>query len=296
MTTDQAAEPRAGPAPAHRVNRLIVGVAVLGSLAAVATCFGWSSRSVAPVSFHGGFPTAWLAVLLLVVTALAEFTSVQLRHGDQNEALTLLEAAMVADALLLPPAVATIVAILGLAIASALARRDVMKSVFNLGAHATGTALLVTLVSVAAPPQAGLSADVVGALLAGTLCFAAINLGLLSWVLSLVAAVPARQTITESYRLSLLMAVGTCGIGAVAVAVAVDAPALLAFTLLPAGALTYAYRAAAQEASERERSGKLAALTQVLAGRLVAHDLLTHLRQPAARRVLRGQRPRRTRR
>src|SRR6185437_8195587 len=58
------------------------------------------------------------------------------------------------------------------------------------------------------------------------------------------------------------------------VAVGVHAPVLLPFTLLPAAALTYAYRAAAQEASERERSSKLVALTQVLAGRLVADDLL----------------------
>jgi signal transduction histidine kinase len=249
-------------------------VAALGTLAAVATCLGWSGRSMSPVAVAGGLSTAWLAVLLLAITAIAEFTSVQLRHGDQNEALTLLEAAMVADVLLLPPAVATIVAISGLAIASALARRDVMKSVFNLGAHATGTALLVTLVSAAAVPHGGLSAAVVGALLAGVLCFAALNLGLLSWVLAVATGVPARQTIVESYRLSLMMAVGTCGIGAVAVAVAVHVPVLLPFTLLPAAALTFAYRAAAQEASERERSSKLVALTQVLAGRLVADDLL----------------------
>jgi signal transduction histidine kinase len=257
-----------------RVAPVIVGVATVGTLAAVATCLGWSGRGTSPVAVTGGLSTAWLAVLLLAITALAEFTSVQLRHGDQNEALTLLEAAMVADVLLLPPAVATVVAISGLAIASAVARRNVMKSVFNLGAHATGTALLVTLVSAAAPAHAGLSAAVVGALLAGVLCFGAINLGLLSWVLAVATGVPARQTIMESYRLSLMMAVGTCGIGAVAVAVAVHAPVLLPFTLLPAAALTFAYRAAAQEASERERSSKLVALTQVLAGRLVADDLL----------------------
>jgi hypothetical protein len=45
---------------------------------------------------------------------------------------------------------------------------------------------------------------------------------------------------TDGWRLSLVMAVGTCGIGAVAVGVAVNAPALLPFTLLPAAALTYA--------------------------------------------------------
>ncbi len=266
------------PAPAApdgppRVTRLIVGVALLGLLAAAGVCVGWWHRDIAPVSV-GDMPTVWLALLLLAVTAIAEFTSVQLRHGDQTEALTLLEAAVVADVLLLPPAVATLVAISGLAIASVLARRDLLKSIFNLGAHATGTAVLVALVTAAAPPNAGLSAAVVGALLAGVLGFAAVNLGLLSYVLSLVTRVPVRQTVTESYRLSVMMAVGTCGIGSVAVAIGLHEPVLLPFTLLPAAALTYAYRAAAQEASERERSGKLIALTQVLAGRLVVDDLL----------------------
>jgi signal transduction histidine kinase len=114
----------------------------------------------------------------------------------------------------------------------------------------------------------------VAALLVGTLVFASLNLCLLSWVIAAAGGPPARETVEDSWRLSLIMAVGTCGIGAVAVGVSNTAPFLLPFALLPAAALTYAYRAAAQEASERERSGRLVALTQVLAGRLVADDLL----------------------
>jgi signal transduction histidine kinase len=217
----------------------------------------------------------WLPLLLLLVTFVAEFTAVRIRRADQVEALTLLEAAMVADVLLLPPATATVVAILGLALASLLdPRRALVKSIFNLGAHATGTAVLVTTVSAIARPGEGLSATMVIALLTGTLTFAALNLLLLSWVLSAAIGTPIKESITDGWRLSLVMAVGTCGIGAVAVGVAVNAPALLPFTLLPAAALTYAYRAAAQEADERERTEKLVGLTQVLAGRLVADDLL----------------------
>ena len=258
---------------ASRVNLVIATTAGVGTIAAVATCIGWSGRGVPPVTVS--LSTPWLAVILLVVTFVAEFTAVRLRHGDEEEALTLLEAAMVADVLLLPPAVATVVAILGLATASLVdPRRAISKTVFNVGAHATGTALLVTLVSLVAKSDSGLSGATVGALLGGTILFAILNLGLLSWVLSVATGMPARQTIAESWRLSLVMAVGTCGIGAVAVGVALSSPFLLPFTLLPAAALTYAYRAAALEASERERSGKLVELTQVLAGRLVADELL----------------------
>jgi signal transduction histidine kinase len=262
--------PRVAPS---RVNRVIACTAVLGTVAAAVACFAWSGRTTPPVAVS--MSTPWLAVILLAVTSLAEFTAVRLRHGDEIEALTLLEAAMVADILLLPPSVATIVAILGLAVASALdRRRAIIKTVFNLGSHATGTALLVTIVSSTSKAGSGLSGPMVAALLVGTLVFAALNLALLSCVISAAGGPPARETITDSWRLSLVMAIGTCGIGAVAVGVLNSAPFLLPFVLLPAAALTYAYRAAAQEASERERSGRLVALTQVLAGRLVADDLL----------------------
>jgi signal transduction histidine kinase len=265
-----ADRPSASPA---RVNRVIACTALLGTLAASGVCFAWSGRGTPPVTVS--MSTPWLAVMLLAVTSLAEFTAVRLRRGDEIEALTLLEAAMVADVLLLPPSVATIVAILGLALASALdRRRAIMKTVFNLGSHATGTALLVTIVSSTSKAGSGISGPMVAALLVGTLVFAALNLCLLSCVISAAGGPPARETIKDSWRLSLIMAVGTCGIGAVAVGVTNTTPFLLPFALLPAAALTYAYRAAAQEASERERSGRLVALTQVLAGRLVADDLL----------------------
>jgi len=56
---------------------------------------------------------------------------------------------------------------------------------------------------------------------------------------------------------------------------ALHAPALLPFATLPAGALTYAYQAAAQEADERERSSRLLTFSQLLAAspdRAVAID------------------------
>jgi signal transduction histidine kinase len=261
------------PAAPSRVNRVVACTALFGTLAAVGACFGWSRRTVPPVKV--AMSEHWLPLLLLLITFVAELTAVRLRRGDDVEALTLLEAAMVADVLLLPPAMATIIAITGLALASLVdPRRAMVKKIFNLGAHATGTALLVTMVSAIARPGEGLTGTMVVALLAGTLTFAALNLLLLSWVLSAASGAPIKETMSDGWRLSLVMAVGTCGIGAVAVGVGVSAPALLPFTLLPAAALTYAYRAAAQEADERERTEKLVALTQVLAGRLVADDLL----------------------
>ena len=85
-----------------------------------------------------------------------------------------------------------------------------------------------------APPGAGLGSATVGARLVGNLLFAAVNLVLLAWVLAAATGAPASETVDEQWRLSAVMAVGTCGLGAVAVALGRDAPALLPFALLPA--------------------------------------------------------------
>ncbi len=254
------------------VTRVVVGSVLLGAVSLLVVGWTWAERTGGPVAAPVG--TRLLVPLLFAVTVASELVAVRLRHGDEDEALTLLEAAVVADVLLLPATHALIVATTGLAVACALARRPLVKTLFNLGAHAFGTALLVATVSVLAPPGSELGPATVGAILVGNLLFGAANLVLLAWVLAAAMGAPAAETVDEGWRLSGIMAVGTCGVGAVAVALTVDAPALLPFAFLPAAALTYAYRAAAQESHERIRSARLAALSQVLVGRLVADDLL----------------------
>jgi PAS domain S-box-containing protein len=253
---------------------VVAGTLLLGALAVLCVSWTWSERTGGPVA--APLPASWLVPVLLAVTVASELVAVRLRHGDEDEALTLFEAAVVVDVLLLPPDRALPVAVAGLALASLLGRRPLVKTLFNLGAHAFGTALLVATVAALAPPGAGLTSPTVLALTLGTLLFGAANLVLLSWVLAAATGTPAAATVEEQWRLSAVMSVGTCGLGAVAVALAVAAPALLPFAFLPAAALTYAYRAAAQEARERIRSARLAALSQVLVGRLVADDLLSN--------------------
>jgi PAS domain S-box-containing protein len=256
------------------VSRVVVASVVLGGLAVLIVAWNWSGRSAGPVA--APLPMRWLVPVLLLVTVSSELVAVRLRHGEEHEALTLLEAAVVTDVLLLPAEQAFLVAVAGLALACAIARRPLVKSVFNLGAHAFGTALLVATVSTLAPPGSGLGSTTVAAVTLGNLLFGAANLVLLAWVLAAATGASARETMNEQWRLSGVMSIGTCGLGAVAVALAVSTPALLPFALMPAAALTFAYRAAAQESRERVRSGRLAALSQVLVGRLVADDLLSN--------------------
>ncbi len=256
------------------MNRVVGGSILLGALAVLVVAWTWAGRTGGPVP--SPLPTVLLVPVLFTVTVVSELVAVRLRHGDEDEALTLLEAAVVADVLLLPAAHALPVAVAGLGVACAIARRPLVKTLFNLGAHALGTALLVATVAVLVRPGAGLGSTTVAAIVLGNLLFGAVNLVLLAWVLAAATGASAQETVDEQWRLSAVMSVGTCGLGAVAVALAVTAPALLPFAFLPAAALTYAYRAAAQESRERVRSARLAALSQVLVGRLVADDLLSN--------------------
>jgi PAS domain S-box-containing protein len=256
------------------VLRVVAASGLLGVVAVLVVGWTWSGRGTGPVL--APLSLAWLVPVLLAVTVASELVAVRLRHGDEDEALTLLEAAVVADVLLLPAGRALLVATAGLAIACLIARRPLVKTLFNLGAHAFGTALLVATVSALTTPASGLDGTTVVALCLGNLLFGTANLVLLAWVLAAATGVSARDTVDEQWRLSAVMSIGTCGLGATAVALAVSAPALLPFAFLPAAALTYAYRAAAQEARERVRSARLAALSQVLVGRLVADDLLSN--------------------
>jgi PAS domain S-box-containing protein len=263
-----------GPFRLSPVGRVVLGSLLLGVTAVALVAWAWSDRTHGPVP--APIPDALLSPVLLAVTVASELVAVRLRHGDEDEALTLLEAAVVADVLLLPAGHALLVAVGGLGLACALARRPLIKTLFNLGAHAFGTALLVSTVALLAPPASGLGVRTVAAIVVGNLLFGATNLVLLAWVLAAATGASAQETVDEQWRLSAIMSVGTCGLGATAVALAVSAPALLPFAFLPAAALTYAYRAAAQEARERVRSARLAALSQVLVGRLVADDLLSN--------------------
>lgn len=249
------------------VSRVVLAVDILGLLATV---------GVAMLLRHSTASTPrWAPLALIALTVVGELTFVRLRHGGSTEDLTLFEAAVVVDILVLPPVAALLVPVVALTIASVLHRRSPIKAAFNIGTYAVATAVLVgTYHAVAGnTPQFG-ARSIIGLCL-GALGFAVVNLVLLAGVLAAVERVSVVSVVREGARLSAFMAIGNVAVGAVAVAVAGTAPWLLPFTALPAVALTYAYRAAAQEQTERERSTLLLDLSSRLARRLDADELLT---------------------
>jgi PAS domain S-box-containing protein len=212
-------------------------------------------------------PEAWLVPALTVLTCAAELTVVRLRHGDAVEELSLYEAALIIVVLLLPPGHALLTALLALVVASAVQRRSPIKAVFNLGTYAAAVSGLILVVHTVGGTPDRMTVGVLLGVLLGTLLFTAINLSCLAQILGVVNSVSPWRIIRDEAPLSAYMAVGTVATGLTTVEIALHSPMLLPFMAMPALALTYAYRAAAQEADERARSARLLELSQVLAER-----------------------------
>jgi PAS domain S-box-containing protein len=250
---------------ADPILRRVVGVGLLGSVLAAAVVLGLADRD--SVLQGVDLSTAWLLPGLVVLTCLAEMTVVRLRHGEAVEELSLYEAALVIDVLLLSPRDALVAAAAGLVIASVLQRRPVLKAAFNLGTYlAAVSALIVTVHVIGGSPGVMTPAVLVG-VVTGTVAFTAVNLCCLAQVLGVINKVSPWSIVRSEARLSGYMAVGTMATGLTTTEIALHAPLLLPFMAMPALAVTYAYRAAAREADERARSACLLQLSHALAER-----------------------------
>ena len=270
---DASADRPDGVSRRTRQLTAVISLVVVGGALATALIALTGSGTQGPVATPplGG----WLPLLLLGVTVVGDLIEVRLRHGGEAEGLTLFEAAVVADALLLSPRIAVLIPPLAVAIAAVIGRRPAIKTIFNIGSFAMSGAALIGMVTLFSAQGEGITAQAVLGLVLGALCFAIVNVLCLAQVLWATADVPVRQTLFESWQLSAIMGVGAVGVGGIAVAVLMSSPALLPFALLPALAMTMTFRAQVQEAEERERSGKLLDLSQVLASRRVTDDLLS---------------------
>ncbi len=263
---------------AGRLGRLVAVVAALGLMAqGLALLVVHDSQAVAPLAAYPGLGWAhgWALVgLCLVLTFAGDWVAVRVRHGEETEELTLFEAACVVDVLVLSGPWALVVPVVATVLCSLVRRRDAVKVVFNGGNLAGAVAVLVLTTHLVAVPGDGLSVRTLIGLTAGMLGLTLVNLVALSRVLAVVADDDPGTVVRDGLRLSTVMAIGTVALGGTAVTLAGAAPALLPFALMPAAALTFAFKAAAQESEERERSSRLLALSQVLAGRLDADEVL----------------------
>ena len=257
----------------RRLVLLLVGVGLVLQLGARALLDG-----AGPVMPHDGLlgdvPPLALVLALLGMAAAADLASVPVRRGEVTEELTLYESAVVVAVLLLPARDALWVPVAAIALTAVLQRRAPLKAVFNVANHAAATALLVLVVHQVSGPGHGLDWRTVCALLVGLLVFSSTSLLALSQVLRLLGEEDARQVLADGARLSLVTAVGTVAMAGGAVIAGDAAPALLPFSLVPAVALVYTFRATAQSSVQRQRSVRFLALSHVLAGRVDPDVLL----------------------
>ena len=247
------------------IQRRVVGVVLVGAALAGVVAFGLDEHG--SVLRGLGVPTAALLPGLTVLSCLAEMTVVRLRHGEAVEELSLYEAALIIDVLLLPPLDALIAAAAGLVLAGALQRRPVVKAVFNLGTYTAATAVLILIVHLVGGSPGELTLGVLAGVVAGTVAFTGVNLLCLAQILGVINKVSPWRIVRSEARLSAYMAVGTMVTGVTTTEIALHSPLLLPFMAMPALAVTYAYRAAAREADEHARSACLLQLSHALAER-----------------------------
>ncbi|MGV1005589.1 MAG: ATP-binding protein [Candidatus Nanopelagicales bacterium] len=244
------------------VGRIVLLTDLLGALALLLAVF------LAPALPQRGEPLLSTSVVLLgflALTVVGQLAYVRVRHGLTYEDLTFFEVAVAAGVLLIEPLPLIAVTLLGVLAAELAIRRPALKIAFNLGMYAISTSLMVVVFHVLQGGSDPFSWRSVAALVVASAVFAAVNLTILSILLSSHSGAPVGTIVGEEWALSAFMAIGSVGVGSVGVALAMFAPALLPFSALPALALWYAYAAAAQHAEARERNRWLVHLSGVIA-------------------------------
>ncbi|MGW4947536.1 sensor histidine kinase, partial [Actinoplanes sp. NPDC004185] len=247
------------------IQRRVLGVVLVGAALAGLVAFGLAGYD--SVLRGLGVPAAALLPGLIVLSCLAEMAVVRLRHGEAVEELSLYEAALIIDVLLLPPRDALIAAAAGLVLAGTLQRRPVVKAIFNLGTYTAATAVLILIVHLLGGRPGEMTLGVLVGVVVGTLAFTGVNLLCLAQILGVLNKVAPWRIVRSEARLSAYMAVGTMVTGLTTTEIALHSPLLLPFMAMPALAVTYAYRAAAREADEHARSACLLQLSHALAER-----------------------------
>jgi PAS domain S-box-containing protein len=263
------------------LTRVVAATAATGvaAVAAVLWSAGWTGIT-GPLFTLGWLGGPALLGTLVVLTCAGELVAVRLRHRDAVEELTLLDPVLLLNVLLLPPHEAIGVCLTGLVLAYLIRRRALVKVLFNLGTYATAGSLLVVLLRGCAGTSAAFDLRLVLALAVGATGFVAVNLLSMSLLLNVLGAGSVTELIREDLRLAAFTTASTVALASTVATIAVHTPVFLPFTVLPAAAITYAYRATATEAEERRRSSRVLAFSQVLAGspgREVAVDAFLRL-------------------
>lgn len=199
-------------------------------------------------------------IILLLATALAESIELRLLHRNVLRAFTLLETAVVADLVLLPPAHALLAVVLGVGLSQLVRRRAIRKIAWNTAQFAVATALAIGIYHGLGVPEDPFSAASVLALVGAMTVFGAVNTAAFTGLIVAIEGRSARTVVSEAGWLPVISLFGNASVGVIAVAIFELEPALLPFVAAPALGLHLAYRGTVrssdlltQVAAERDR-------------------------------------------
>jgi PAS domain S-box-containing protein len=255
------------------VTRVIAGIVLVGTVTGGPVVLVPDALARGPVVHVSWLDGVALAGALILLTCLSELVAVRLRRQGADEELTLLDPMVLLNVLLLPPREALTASLAGIGLAYLIRRRTPVKALFNLGTYTTAAALMIVLVRLGAGEETDFDVRLVAALVLGAAGFVAVNVCSMSLLLSSMGAGRPWDLIREDLRPAAFTLTSTVALTATGVSLAAHTPVLLPCVILPAAAITYAYRATATEAQERQRSARVLAFSQVLAagpGRRVA--------------------------
>lgn len=240
---------------------IMVGLAGILCISALAWLPSWR-----PIPSYIVDPAPlWLLAVFAALTAIAEVVYVPVRRADAWEELTFVEVVLTLAVLTLVPIMAMAAAIAGYLFVAVILQRPLIKTAFNLGAYAVaGSGMFITFYVLNRDFEL-FSLGSMLALLAATAMFSILNMLTMALLLLALEDVPPRQYIKYEWSLSIGMAVGSVGVGVVALSLLQNDPVLVPFAALPAAAMWYAYRSSASHVMAQERSKYLVQLGQAVA-------------------------------
>ena len=245
-------------------TRTMLGAYIFSVYAALACALA------AAGAIDSSFERAWLAPVVAVLIALGHLGETHVLRGrEQRESFSHDETYVVLLALLASPVVGSVAFAAGLLVGSAIARRDVIKAVFNVGSMT----LSVTLALVASAALAGgddSSPRAAAAALAAAVVFYVTNRLLLSGVLAIVGAQTFRGELTDDAVPRLVVAGADTAIGLLAALAALERMWTLPLGLAALSAVHYALSGHAAARAERQKLAEIVDSSSdgiILAGR-----------------------------
>lgn len=181
-------------------------------------------------------------VVLLCLTAAAEAVSVNLRSGDSGVTLSLLEAAVVVDMLLLGPSGGLIAVVGAIVLQHVLRGLAPLKVVFNAGQHAVGASVAALLLAVApGPAPVGIGRAV--AMLVAVTLYRIISTRALVGIFARIDAEMLRDKVDHRWLELAATALGNASLGVIAAALWSSHPTVVWIVGAPAVALYMSYGA-----------------------------------------------------